>query len=55
MPLLVLMLFYGLAAGKHLMNAERTASENWAMGSDLWAAAVLVGCLVVVAPSLSQR
>ena len=41
-------IFYALAGGKHVMNAERTASENWAMGSDLWAAVVLAGWLVVV-------
>jgi hypothetical protein len=40
-------IFYALAGGKHVMNAERTASENWAMWSDLWAAVVLVGWLVV--------
>jgi hypothetical protein len=43
-------IFYTLAGGKHVMNAERTASENWAMWSDLWAAAVLAGWLVVVVP-----
>lgn len=41
-------LFYALAGGKHVMNPERTASENWAMWSDLWAAAVLAGWLVAV-------
>ena len=41
-------IFYALAGGKHVLNAERTSSENWAMGSDLWAAAVLVGWLGVV-------
>lgn len=44
---IVLAIFYALAGGQHVMNAQRTASETWAMGSDLWAAAVLVGWLVV--------
>ncbi len=43
---IVMAIFYALAGGKHLMNAQRTSSENWAMGSDLWAVAVLVGWLV---------
>ena len=37
---------YALAGAKHVMNTQRTASENWAMGSDLWAALVLAGWLV---------
>jgi hypothetical protein len=39
-------IFYALAGGKHVMNAERTSPENWAMGSDLWAALVLAGWIV---------
>ncbi len=31
-----------------VLNAQRTASENWALWSDLWAAVVLVGWLVAV-------
>ncbi|MGD9921832.1 MAG: DUF6790 family protein [Pseudorhodoplanes sp.] len=45
---IVMAIFYALAGGKHVMNAQRTASENWAMGSDVWAALVLAGWLVVV-------
>lgn len=45
---IVLAIFYALAGGQHVMNAQRTSSENWAMGSDLWAAVVLAGWLVVV-------
>jgi predicted phage tail protein len=45
---IVLAIFYALAGGKHVLNAQRTSSENWAMWSDLWAAAVLAGWLVVV-------
>lgn len=45
---IVLAIFYALAGGKHVLNTERTASGNWAMGSDLWAALVLVGWLVAV-------
>lgn len=40
-------IFCALAGGKHVMNAQRTASENWALWSDLWAAVVLVGWLVL--------
>ncbi len=40
---IVMAIFYALAGGKHVLNADRTTSENWAMGSDLWAAVVLVG------------
>ena len=43
-------IFYALAGGKHVLNAERTASENWALWSDLWAAAVL-GVWLVAAPT----
>lgn len=39
-------IFYALAGGQHVRNAQRTASENWAMGSDLWAAMVLAALLV---------
>lgn len=45
---IVMVIFYALAGGKHVMNAQRTASENWALWSDLWAAVVLAGWLVVV-------
>lgn len=45
---IVMAIFYALAGGKHVMNAERTSSENWAMWSDLWAAVVLAGWLVMV-------
>jgi hypothetical protein len=41
-------IFYALAGAKHVMNAQRTASENWALWSDVWAALVLAGWLVVV-------
>lgn len=44
---IVLAIFYALAGGKHVLNAERTSSENWALWSDLWAAVVLVGWLAV--------
>jgi predicted phage tail protein len=44
---IVLAIFYALAGGKHLLNAERTSSENWAMWSDLRAALVLAGWLLV--------
>lgn len=40
-------IFYAFAGGKHVMNAQRTSSENWALWSDLWAALVLAGWLVV--------
>jgi hypothetical protein len=45
---IVMAIFYALAGGKHVMNAQRTSSENWALWSDLWAAVVLAGWLVVV-------
>lgn len=41
-------IFTALAGGKHVMNAERTSSETWAMWSDLWAAVVLAGRLMVL-------
>ena len=43
---IVMAIFYALAGGKHVMNADRTASENWALWSDLWAAVLLAGWLV---------
>jgi hypothetical protein len=45
---IVMAIFYALAGAKHVMNAQRTASENWALWSDLWAALVLAGWLVAV-------
>ncbi len=44
---IVMAIFYMLAGTEHVMHAERTSSETWAMGSDLWAAVVLVVWLVV--------
>ena len=44
---IVMAIFYALAGAKHVMNAERTASETWALWSDLLAALVLVGWLLV--------
>ena len=41
-------IFYALAGGKHVMNAQRTASETWALWSDVWAAVVLAGWLVTI-------
>lgn len=43
---IVTMIFYALAGGKHVTNAQRTSSENWALWSDLWAALVLAVWLV---------
>jgi hypothetical protein len=45
---IVMAIFYALAGAKHVMNARRTASENWALWSDMWAAVVMVAWLVVV-------
>ncbi len=45
---IVMLIFYGLGGGKHVLNAQRTSSENWATWSDLWAALVLAGWLVAV-------
>jgi len=39
-------LFLGMAGLKHTLRAERSAKENIAMASDLWAAALLVAFLV---------
>jgi hypothetical protein len=43
----VMLIFYALAGGKHVLNAQRASSENWAMWSDVWASLVLVGWLAV--------
>jgi hypothetical protein len=52
---IAMLIFYVLAGGKHVRNAERTASENWALWSDVWAALVLAGWLVAVWVSPEAR
>jgi hypothetical protein len=47
-------IFYALAGGKHVLNTERTASESWALWSDLWATVFWRGGLWWCGPAFSS-